>query len=118
MTLKDLIAADVSVFLNTDDFADSITYREPDGAETSCTAVIYDSLTEQRDVRGIATIVTTRNVTVSNEDIPVVNMRGLVIISDVEWSISQVIYDDGTLKTLELQRHELHENTRPNYRRQ
>lgn len=117
MTLRDQIAADASLFLATDDFAESITYRLPDGTESSLTAIVFDALTENRDERGINTIVTTRNVTCALADVGAVNLRGQIVYGGEDWAITRVIYQDDLFLTLEIQRHELHESTRPGYRR-
>lgn len=116
MTLKDLIAADVAIFFNEDEFARSVVYRAPSELETTITAIVYDSLTENQNNNGVNTIVSTQNMSFATADLDI-DLRGLVIIDNVEWAITRRIYRDDQMTAVELQRHELHEHTRPNLRR-
>ena len=111
------MASDAARLFATGDGADSVIYRHPDGTRTTITANVWDLLTETRDVRGIQTIVTTKNITFQAGDISEVNLRATVLIGSDEWSIVRVIYQDSIQTSLELQRHELHEHARPGYRR-
>jgi len=112
------MATDATTLFASGDGAQSVTYRLPDGSETSLTANVWDVLTENRDQRGIQTIVSTRNVTLKASELSDVNMRATVVISGTEWSIVRIIYQDSIQVSLELQRHGLHEQSRPGYRRQ
>jgi hypothetical protein len=116
MGIRDLVAADTARLISTDEFGEAVTLRHPDGTESSLTAIVFDEITETRDVRGLATIVSTRNITVAGDDIADLNLRSTVIIGDDEWSLVRIIYRDEWQATLELQRYLLHEHTRPGYR--
>lgn len=118
MALTDLMSADVTRLIATGDGAKSIVYEEPDSTRTAITANVWESMTEQRDVRGIVTFVTPCIVTFASSAVTSINMRATILIDDVEYAIVRVIYRDDYITSLELQRHELHEHTRPGYRRQ
>lgn len=118
MGIRDLISADTSWLIATDQFADSVTMRHPDGTETTLTAVLFDEFVETREVRGLATLVSTRNMTVDADSVSDLNFRSVIVIGDEDWSITRLIYRDEWQATLELQRHVLHEHTRPGYRQQ
>ena len=118
MTLKSLMLSDASMLFAADDGAVSVIYELPDGTRTTCTGNVWDMLTEARDVRGIQTIVATRNVTIPVSELPSVNLRATMVIDDTEWAITRIIYQDDVQVSVELQRHELHEHARPGYRRQ
>lgn len=118
MALTDLMASDVRRLIATDDGAVAIVYEEPDSTRTTITANVWDALTEQRDVRGIVTFVTIRNVTFAASEVSAINLRSSVWIADTEYSIARILYQDDYFISLELQRHDLHEHTRPGYRRQ
>lgn len=117
VTLHDLLATDMARLLADDDFGTSVVYRTPDGTEATYTAVVFDQATEPRDVRGVQTLITSRGCTFRKADIGEVNLRGVVLISGVEWSIDGVLFEDDEQVSVVLQRHELVEATRPGYRR-
>lgn len=118
MALKDLMQSDLSIFFNPDDGPVACWYETPDGIRVAFTGNLWDVLTESREVRGIQTIVSIRNLTIRTEDVPNVNLRATIIIDNTEWAITRIIYQDDLQVTVELQRHDLHEHARPGYRRQ
>jgi len=118
MTLKDQMSADMDLIMSDSEFAQSVTYREPDGTETPCTAVVFDLATEPRDVRGVNTLISSRGCTFKKTDVPAINLRSTVLLGAVEWAIDGILFEDDQQVSVVVQRHELVENTRPNYRRQ
>ena len=117
MTLKDLIAADVGVFLNQDDFASSVIYRAVSGVETTLTAVVYESESLSDTNNGVNTITRTRAIQFA-ATYTQIDSTGVFVIDDVEWAVTPEISTDGTLTTVICKRFELHEQSRTNYRRQ
>ena len=117
MGLQDLLASDMSVLLNTDEFGSSATYVEPSGAETELTVVLYPEATETPESNGIKTKKRIRECSWSAATLSDVNRKATLRISGVDWSIAEVVYADEYQIGVRLERHELHEHTRPNYRR-
>jgi hypothetical protein len=116
MALKDLITADVAVFLNTDEFARSVVYRSAQGSESTVTAVVYESVAGQESNNGLTTIVRTLAITFAATN-TFIDSTGTVLIDGQEWAVTPEITTDGTLTSAILKRFELHEQSRPNLRR-
>ena len=116
MTLKDLIAADVTIFFNEDEFASSIIYRAVSGVETTLSAVVFESESISDTNNGVNTITRTRAITFPSTYTQI-DSTGVFILDDVEWAATPEISTDGTLTTVILKRFELHEQARANYRR-
>jgi hypothetical protein len=116
MTLKDLITADIALFMNTDDFARSVIYRATNGVETTLSAVVYESESMSDTNNGVNTITRTRAMTFP-ASYTQIDSTGVVILDEVEWAVTPEISTDGILTTVILKRFELHEQARTNYRR-
>lgn len=117
MTLKDLIAADVGMFFNEDEFACSVTYRAVSGVETTLIAVVFESESVSDTNNGINTITRTRAITFPSTYTQI-DSTGVFVIDGIEWAVTPEISTDGTLTTVIAKRFELHEQARTNYRRQ
>jgi hypothetical protein len=119
MGLQDLITADLGLFFNTDEFGSSVSYREPNGIETDTTAVLFDRRTELRDVKGVSILYQVMACLLNKADVPLIDIRGVMVINETEWAISgstPVLYEDDEVMTVQLERHQLREQTRPEYR--
>lgn len=116
MTLKDLLASDLPLFLNTDDFASEVIYRASSGLETTIIAIVFESDSAQDTANGVQTITRTRAMTF-DASYSQIDSTGIVIIDDVEWAVTPEIATDGVLTSVVLKRFELHEQARPNLRR-
>lgn len=116
MTLADQITADASLFINTSDFARSVTYRAISGQETTLNAVVFESESQAEENNGVQTIVRTRAMTFL-ASYTQIDSTGVVVIDSVEWAVTPQITTDGTLTTVVLKRFELHEQSRPSMRR-
>lgn len=110
------MAADVSLFVNTSDFATTVTYRAGSGVETSMEAVVYEAETLQNDNNGIVTFTRTRSITFDSSYTQV-DASGVFVIDDKEWEVTPDSTTDGILTSYVLKRIELHEQGRPNARR-
>lgn len=116
MALSDLLAADLSVFFNTDDFARSVVYRDERGIETTLTAIVFESESRSEENNGVQTVVRTRAMTFA-ASYTQIDSTGVVVIDGVDWAVTPEITTDGTVTSVILKRFELHEQTRPNMRR-
>lgn len=116
MGLSELLSADVVYLINTDDFAQSVTYTEPDGTTTTLDAVVYDERTEQQERDGVFTYRRMRSVSFATTDLTTVNARGTMTIGGTEYSITPQIQKNDQITTVELERHEIAEHVRPGYR--
>ena len=117
MTLRDLMAADMARFTDADEFGSTVTYITPDGTETELECVLFGERTETPEVEGITTKLRIQKCTWAAADLSPVNLRATMDISGVEWAIAGVEYADNQQITVRLERRELMEHTRPNYRR-
>jgi len=121
MTFKTMLAADVLRLIDTDYFASEVIYTDPSGQATDLTVVLFDESTETPEVNGVITKLRTRDCTWSAATLSDVNQRATITIGtppDAEdWSIAGLVYRDEYQVTVRLERHELTEHTRPNYRR-
>jgi len=115
--LQDLLASDMSVLLSMEEFGSAATYIDPSEAETSLTVVLYEEITETPESNGIKTKLRVRNCSWSAATLSDVNLKATLRIGGVDWSIAQLVHADDQQITVRLERHELHEHTRPNYRR-
>ena len=118
MTFADRLAADVTRMLSTDEFAETITYRYPSGTETTFDAQVFPMVSEKRDTNGIYTIVYRRYCCWSAASLSSPDLRSTIILADeTEWSISsEQLYEDDQQVSVMLERHLLHEQTRPGFR--
>jgi hypothetical protein len=116
MTLKDLIAADVAIFFNEDEFSRSVIYRATSGVETTLTANVYESESISETNNGINTITRTQAIQFPSTYTQI-DSTGVFILDDVEWAVTPEISTDGTLTVVMCKRFELHEQARTNYRR-
>lgn len=118
MSFQDMLSADMSVLLNTDEFGGSATYVDLSGAETALTVVLFEETTETPESNGIKTKLRVRNCSWDAATLATANLLAKLRIGSVDWSITQIVHADDQQVTVRLERHELHEHTRPNYRRQ
>jgi hypothetical protein len=116
MTLKDLLTADLPIFFNKDEFAREVIYRAASGVETTLTAVVFESESMTETNNGVQTITRTRAMTYP-ASYTQIDSTGVVIIDDVEWSVTPEITTDDVVTSVVLKRFELHEQARPSYRR-
>ena len=116
MTLSGLLASDVSKLLNADDFASTVTYVKPDGSTKSITAVVFNERKEEYEQDGVISIRRTLSISFATSGITSLNSRGTFTISGSEWSITPTIDKDDYITSVELVRHELQEQARPDYR--
>jgi hypothetical protein len=116
MTFQEMLAADMATLTNADEFGSTVTYCEGN-QETDLTAVVFEEVITTEDSNGVATKKRLRNVTFATTDVSSLSLRGTVRISDVEWAIESVAFRDDVQTTVVLVRPELHESTRPGYRR-
>lgn len=117
MAFKDTLPTDMAKLLDTDYFAQSVTYIATSGEQTSLTVVLFEEATETPESNGIKTKLRFRECTWSTATLDTVNIRAKIRISGEDWAISRVVYRDATQITVRLERHELHEHTRPEFRR-
>lgn len=117
MTLGDLMASDMAMLLNTDDFAQSASYTEPDGTVTSLTVVRFNESTETPDTDGIKTKVRSQDCAWSAATLSAINFKAKITIGDEDWSIANLVHRDDYQVVVRLERHELMEHTRPDFRR-
>ena len=113
MTFADLLAADMQAILNKELFAEEAVYRAPDLTETP---IIVDALPEYIELRekdGILTKMRIRHCTWDVATLPAVNLKGTIIIGDLEWSIAHQTCQDDTQIMVKLERHELAHQSRP-----
>jgi len=117
MTFQEQLAADMERLIDTDYFGSAVTYITPAGEETAVTAVLFDERTEMPESNGITTKLRIRECTWAAASLADVNLRAKVRISGVDWAIAQLVYRDEYQVTVRLERHELYEHTRPDFRR-
>lgn len=117
MSFSDMLAADMAVLVNTSEFAQAATYLDPGGQSTSLNVVLMEEVTETPEANGVKTKLRIRNCTWPAEQQQAVNLRAKVRIGEEDWSVAQLVYADQYQVTVRLERHELHEHTRPEYRR-
>ena len=118
MALSDLLASDCTALFATSDFAESVTYTAPDGEQTALTCVVFSEYTEDEERLGINTRKRMRGCAINRSELSSINQQATITIGTVEYAINRVLSEDDYITTVELERHELIENTRPGYRRQ
>jgi len=111
MSFKDKLSSDVSVFLNTGEFAETVSYT-PDGSSTQTVAalVVRENLDAAPEEHG-RVLRNQAEVYISSLDIPEVNV-GLDKVSfppqpgesSVEWRVVEVLSKAGKLWRLLVQR--------------
>jgi hypothetical protein len=98
-TLKEQMQADMSVFINTDEFAVAVTYVSPTGLQTTGNAVIAatEALGQQdagQAALGTATIPQTMVDAVGGEA-PAAGARIIETATGCEWRVDNVLSHDG-----------------------
>ena len=98
MSIKDQIIADNTIFLNSDDFAELITYND---VKISAVIEIGDSSIEGNtfDHRGRSSVGT---IEVSIIDIPVPVAGDQVVINSVDWRVARIIESDSAMHYLQI----------------
>lgn len=117
MTFAEQLAADMAKMIDSDYFGSSATYVAPSGEETPLSVVLFDEKTETPENNGIKTKLRWRECTWAAATLADVNLRAKVRIGSDDWAISQLVYRDDYQVTVRLERHELYEHTRPDFRR-
>lgn len=116
MSLRDLMTADMSLFMNTSDFASTVTYRAANGLETTMDAVVFEAETQQDDNNGILTYTRTRSISFA-ATYTQVEATGVFVIDGKDWEVTPESITDGIMTTYVLKRMEIAEQGRPNGRR-
>jgi len=108
MTLKTQIASDLSIFFDTDEFAETISYTPMDDAARNITAIVDRTSPGQEPyIRGHDTA--TCEITVKASDMPTPQLGDTFIFDDQDWEIDPsdgqgVIYEDDNILTVALRR--------------
>ena len=118
MTLADMMAADMAKLTATRDFGGSATYKKHPGSETTLTVVLFEESTETPESNGVKTKLRQRHCAWSAAELSNVSLRATVTVNSEDWEIAQVVHQDDYQVVVRLERHELHEQTRPQFRRQ
>ena len=111
------MAADMVTLVDVDYFGCEATYTDPSGQTTDLTVVLFEEMTETPETNGIKTKLRIRNCAWPSAELSTLNLRAKLTISEVDWAIAQIVHQDETQVTVRLERHELYEHTRPEYRR-
>jgi len=117
MSFRDMLQADMDVLINTDVFAEAATYQDPSGTNTSISVVLHPEMTETQDTSGIKTKLRIRDCTWDAATLSDVNLRATICVNSQDWAIADLVYQDDEQVTVRLERHELMEQAKPNYRR-
>lgn len=106
MTLKTQMTSDLSIFLNTDEFAETITYTPSGGSATSISAIVEkDDIFQEPYVRGPDTA--TCLVYVKASDVSTPQFGDTFTIDSVVWEFDPsrgVIYMDDDVYVIGLER--------------
>lgn len=98
MTFKTQMAADVAVFINTDEFGTSATYEaNGTGARSTVDVVLDPSLDLAMSSPGQAALAT---IMAKKAQVPAPTRYDLFIVDGVEWRVDQVLADDGVVITM------------------
>ena len=98
MTFKDQLTTDLSVFFNTDEFAQTVTYKG-----TPIAAIV--DYGENPGKEGDA-LITLGTLTVKASDVPSPAYRDTVVIGSNTWRVRGVISGDGYIWKLSIYRGE------------
>jgi hypothetical protein len=108
MTLKTQMADDLSIFFDTDEFAETISYTPLDDAARNITAIVDRSAPGQEPyIRGHNTA--TCEISVKASDMPTPQLGDLFTIDDQTWEVDPsdgqgVIHEDDFTLTVALRR--------------
>lgn len=116
MTFREMLAADMQSMMDTDVWGESVAYVEGT-QETTLSAVLFGERVETPESNGITTKKRIREITFATADLPTYSLRGSIRLGTVDWSIESVAFKDDVQTTLVIVRNELHDATRPGYRR-
>ena len=123
MSLRNLIAADVSrVFMQTREFAESITYTV-DGNDTPLVAVVFDEQQTEdagdtgREQEQWRDVTISRDPDSESGGVASPRLDAVLSIGDVKYAVESIPYQDDTVATLRVVRVESIEKSRPGYRR-
>ena len=103
MTLKTQIEDDLDIFLNTDEFAETISYN---GSSISAIFSSKKNLDNDTEVKGGDTSMAKAILIVKVSDIASPAYRDTVIRSNVTWKIRDIEFGDGYIWKLNIYRDE------------
>ena len=95
MTFNTQLTTDLSVFFNTDEFAQSVIYA---GSAIDALVTFDENLNEAGSAHG--------NLVIKVSDVPGPNYRDAVVIGSDTWYVRRIIYGDGKVWKVEIYRDE------------
>jgi len=108
MTLKDQMTSDLSVFFNTDEFAENVVYTAKDEFPVTIPVIPAD----EEDIVGTESSVEEMRIEVKASDVPDPTYRDTFEVEGVTWYYAETEKKDDYTKILKLTRKE-----RPTFRR-
>jgi len=116
MTLKEQMSADVSaVFLNTNEFAQAVTYTPSGGGGSSINAVFDESADPSYEEDGKIKI-RRGTLVISIADVSAPAHGDAVTVSSEAWEVLSITWKDAYMASLELRRIETIERSAPTHR--
>lgn len=100
MTLKTQMTSDLSVFFNTDDFAQSVTYA---GKAVNALVILGENLD---DAGSRESAMARGQIVVKVSDVATPAYRDAVVIGSDTWRVRRIVYGDGLVWKLDIYRDE------------
>lgn len=100
MTLSDQLTSDLSIFYDTDEFAETVTYNG------SAIPAIVDYKTNLDDAGSRGSAMAIAEISVRASDVAAPAYRDTVVIGSVTWKVRRTLSGDGKEWKLELYRDE------------
>ena len=118
MTLREQIQSDVAaVFLNTDEFAESVSYTPLGGAATPIDGIFSGDEHSAEDVSDGREKLRRGRLRISRSDVANPGHGDTVSINSEDWFVAGVIEQDDYMALLDVERATTIERTAPGYRR-
>ena len=111
MTFKESLASDAkAVFLNTDEYADSVTYTPVSGTPSTIPCVLLFGMEQSQGRGGVSSVA---DALVARSDVDIPAYGDTITLDDVVWKVVAILAKDSAVSQLSLRKDK---SERPIYR--